>query len=92
MANSNIYVGFRYPSQIISHVVWLYFRFSLSFRDIEKWMASHGIIVTYETIRQWTLKLGQRYANALRRCQPQRGDKWHLDEVVLAIKGKHHYL
>lgn len=62
MANSNIYVGFRYPSQIISHVVWLYFRFSLSFRDIEEWMASRGIIVTYETIRPWTLQCGQRYA------------------------------
>ena len=55
-------------------------------------MASRGIVVTYETIRQWTLKFGQRYANALRRRQPQRGDKWHLDEVVLTIKGKHHYL
>ena len=67
MANSNMYVGFRYPSEIIGHVVWLYFRFSLSFRDIEELMASRGIIVTYETIRQWTLKFGQRYANSLRR-------------------------
>ena len=87
-----MYVGFRYPSEIISHVVWLYFRFSLSFRDIEELMASRGIIVTYETIRQWTLKFGQRYANSLRRRQAQRGDKWHLDEVVLTIKGTHHYL
>ncbi|GGE80997.1 IS6 family transposase [Massilia psychrophila] len=55
-------------------------------------MASRGIIVTYETIRQWTLKFGQGYANELRRRQPQRGGKWHLDEVVLTIKGKHHYL
>ena len=92
MANSNIYSGFRYPCEIINHLVWLYFRFSLSFRDIEELMASRGIVVTYETIRQWTLKFGQRYANALRRRQPQRGDKWHLDEVVLTIKGKHHYL
>ena len=52
MANSNMYAGFRYPSEIISHVVWLYFRFSLSFRDIEELMASRGIIVAYETIRQ----------------------------------------
>ncbi len=55
-------------------------------------MASRGIFVTYESIRQWTLKFGQTYANALRRRQPKRGDKWHLDEVVVAIKGQHHYL
>ncbi len=92
MQKSNIYSGFRYPAQIISHVVWLYFRFSLSFRDIEELMASRGVIVTYETIRQWTRKFGQRYANVLRRRQPKRGDKWHLDEVVLTIKGKYYYL
>jgi putative transposase len=92
MTNSHLYRGFRYPREIISHVVWLYFRFSLSFRDIEELMASRGVIVTYETIRQWTLKFGQQYANQLRRRAPQRGDKWHLDEVVLTIKGEHHYL
>ena len=54
-------------------MVWLYFRFSLSFRDIEELMASRGIIVTCETIRQWTLKFGQGYANELRWRQPQRG-------------------
>jgi putative transposase len=73
-------------------VVWLYFRFSLSFRDIEELMASRGIFVTYETIRQWTLKFGQQFANELRRRLPKRGDKWRLDEVVLTIKGKRHYL
>ncbi|BBB64199.1 hypothetical protein UNDKW_5926 (plasmid) [Undibacterium sp. KW1] len=72
--------------------MWLYSRFALSFRDIEALMASRGIIVTYETIRQWTLKFGQCYANELRRRQPQRGGKWHLDQVVLTIKGKHYYL
>ena len=92
MKNSKIYRGFRFPPEIISHVVWLYFRFALSFRDIEELMASRGIIVTYETIRQWTLKFSQGYANELRRRQPKRGDKWHLDEVVLTIKGRHHYL
>ena len=88
MKKSLLYRGFRYPAEIISHAVWLYFRFSLSFRDIEELMASRGIIVTYETIRQWTLKFGQGYANELCRRQPQRGDKWHLDEVILTIKGK----
>ncbi len=92
MDNSNLYSGFRYPAEIISHAVWLYFRFSLSFRDVEELLASRGIIVSYETVRQGTLKFGQLYANALRRKQPKRGDKWHLDEVVLTIKGKHHYL
>ena len=92
MKKSELYCGFRYPAEIIGHVVWLYFRFALSFRDIEELMASRGIIVTYETIRQWRLKFGQGYANELRRRQPQRGDKWHLDEVALIIKGKHHYL
>ena len=66
MLNSTLYKGFRYPAAIISHAVWLYFRFALSFRDIEELMASRGIFVTYETIRQWTLKFGQIYANALR--------------------------
>nr|WP_173238356.1 IS6 family transposase [Sphingomonas sp. SH]ALZ45884.1 Mobile element protein [Sphingomonas sp. SH] len=92
MTGSQLYRGFRYPREIISHVVWLYFRFSLSFRDIEELMASRGIVVTYETIRQWTLRFGQQYGAELRRRQPRRGDKWHLDEVVLTIKGKHHYL
>jgi putative transposase len=92
MPNSTIYSGFRYPSEIISHAVWLYFRFSLSFRDVEEMLASRGIIVTYETIRQWTLKFGQTCANTLRRKQAKRGDKWLLDEVILTIKGRHHYL
>jgi hypothetical protein len=61
------YKGFRFPSEIISHAVWLYFRFSLSFRDVEELLAQRGIIVTYETIRQWCLKFGQTYANEVRR-------------------------
>ncbi len=89
---TNRYAGHRYPAEIISYTVWLYFRFTLSFRDIEELMAYRGVIVTYEAIRQWTLKFGQDYANTLRRRQPRRGDKWHLDEVVLTINGKHHYL
>jgi putative transposase len=92
MTSSQLYRGFRSPREVISHVVWLYFRFSLSFRDIEELMASRGIVVTYETIRQWTPRFGRQFANELRRRQPRRGDKWHLDEVVLTIKGKHHYL
>jgi putative transposase len=88
----NLYTGHRFAAEIISHAVWLYFRFTLSFRDVEGLLASHGVIVSYEAIRQWTLKFGQTYANTLRRQQPKRGDKWHLDEGVLTINGKHHYL
>src|SRR5437667_859109 len=86
------YKGFRFPSEIISHAVWLYFRFSLSFRDVEEILAQRGIIVTYETVRQWCLKFGQTYANELRRRRPRCGDKWHMDEMVLTIQGKKHYL
>jgi putative transposase len=86
------YKGFRFPSEIISHAIWLYFRFSLSFRDVEELLAQRGISVTYETVRQWCLKFGQMYANELRRRRPRCGDKWHMDEVVLIIRGKKHYL
>jgi putative transposase len=77
------YKGYRFPPAIISHVVWLYFRFSLSFRDIEEIMAERGVIVTHETIRQWCLKFGQTYAHALKKRRGKLGDKWHLDEVFL---------
>ncbi len=86
------YKGYRFPSEIISHAVWLYFRFSLSFRDVEELLAQRGIVVTYETVRQWCLKFGQTYANELRRRRPRCGDTWHLDEMVLTIGGKKQYL
>ena len=89
---SDPYRGHRFPTEIISHTVWLYFRFTLSFRDIDELLAARGIFVTYETIRQWTLKFGQSFANELRRRQPRRGDKWHLDEMVITMTGKHQYL
>jgi putative transposase len=84
--------GFRFPPEIISHTVWLYFRFSLSFRDVEELMAERGIIVTHETIRQWCLKFGQTYANELRKRRSLYGDTWHMDEVVLTIRGQKHSL
>jgi putative transposase len=59
------YKGYRFPPEIISHAVWLYFRFSLSFRDVEELLAQRGIVVSYETVRQWCLKFGQTYANEL---------------------------
>src|SRR3977135_2705813 len=86
------YKGYRFPPEIISHAVWLYFRFSLSFRDGEELMAQRGIILTSDTVRKWCRPFGQTYANELRRRRPRCGDKWHLDEVFLTIKGKTHYL
>ncbi len=73
------YAGYRFPPEIIGHAVWLYFRFPLSYRDVEEMLAERGVIVTYETIRQWGRKFGQAYANGLRRHCPRPGDKWHLD-------------
>lgn len=86
------YKGHRYPSEIISHCVWLYFRFPLSFRDVEEMMLQRGVVVSYETIRRWCNKFGQEYANRLRRRRPRPGDKWHLDEVYIRINGTQHYL
>jgi putative transposase len=82
----------RFPAEIISHCVWLYFHFALSFRDVEEMLAMRGIAVSYETIREWCLKFGQTYANRLRRKAPRSGDQWHLDEVFLKIEGCQHYL
>ncbi len=94
MTNStpNSYKGHRFPAEIISHCVWLYYTFPLSYRDIEKMMLERRICLTYETIRKWCRKFGQQYANQIRRRRPQLNDKWHLDEVVLAIDGRKYYL
>ncbi len=86
------YKGHRFPQEIICHAVWLYFRFSLSYRDVEAVLAERGIIVTYEMVRQWCCTFGQHYANQLRRRRARPGDKWHLDEVFLKITGKTSYL
>jgi len=86
------YKHHRFPVAIISHAVWLYFRFCLSFRDVEELLFERGVSVTYEAIRKWCRKFGQSYANQLRRRRPRPGDKWQMDEVCLTIKGEHHYL
>ncbi len=86
------YAGYRFPPAIIAHAVWLYYRFALSYRDVEELLAERGVIVTDESIRQWCGKFGQQYANTLRRRRPQPGDKWHLDEVFIRINGTTHYL
>ena len=86
------YRGFRFPAEIIGHCVWLYHRFPLSFREVEEMVLERGVVVSYETIRQWCSKFGQTYANELRRRRPRPGDKWHLDEVFITIRGKISYL
>ncbi len=86
------YRGYRFPPEIISYCVWLYFRFSVSYRDIEELMAERGVVVTYETIRTWCYKFGQDYAKRIRARCGQLGDTWHLDEVCLSIGGRLQYL
>ncbi len=86
------YSGYRFPPEIISHGVWLYHRFALSFRDVEELLAKRGISVSYETVRQWCRKFGPEYARKLKRRQGRLGDIWYLDEVFVKIRGERHYL
>src|SRR5215813_9587216 len=79
------YKNHRFPVEIISHAVWLYFRFCLSFRDVEEILLERGVIVTYEAIRKWCRKFGQDYANQLRHRRPRPGDKWPLDIVFTQL-------
>jgi len=89
---TNPYKRHRLPAEIIGHCVWLYFRFCLSYPDVEELMAERGILLTCEAVRSWCRKFGQAYADELQRRRPRPGDKWHLDEVFLTINGQYHYL
>jgi putative transposase len=86
------YHGYRFPPEIISHAIWLYHRFCLSFRDVEDLLEERGIIVSYESIRQWCRKFGPAYARRLKRHQGRLGDTWHLDELFVTIQGQRQYL
>tara|TARA_R110001599_G_scaffold271757_4_gene472903 strand:- start:677 stop:1339 length:663 start_codon:yes stop_codon:yes gene_type:complete len=78
---------------VIAHAVWLYFRFPLSLRMVEDLLAARGVIVSHQTVRLWTEKFGRDFANDIRRRSAGRlGDKWYLDEVVITIGGKKHWL
>jgi putative transposase len=79
------YAGYRFPPEVISHAVWLYFRFPLSLRMVEEMLAARGIIVSHESVRQWALKFGQDFANRIRRRLPRARDKWHRKRPVLAV-------
>ena len=87
-----VYHGYRFSPFIISHAVWLYHRFCLSFRDVEDLLAECGIVVSYESIRQWCNRFGQEYARKLKKRQGRLGDTWYLDEVFIKISGELHYL
>ena len=89
---SGAFKGHRFPSEIISYAVWAYFRFPISFRDVEDLLYKRGVIVSYETIRSWVGKFGRQYAKVIRRDRPAPSDKWHLDEVVITIRGKKYWL
>jgi putative transposase len=82
----------RFPSEVISYAVWLYFRFPLSLRMVEEMLAARGICVTYETVRQWGKKFGEAFADRICQRARARGDKWHTDEVVVSIAGEQHWL
>ena len=88
----SLYHGYRFPQEIISHAVWLYYRFCLSFRDVEELLAERGIFVTYESIRQWCNHFGPEYTRALKKRSGRLGDNWYLDEAFVKIQGERHYL
>ena len=86
------YCRHRFPPEIIQYAVWLYFRFPLSFRDVEDLLAERGIDVSYETVRRWSVKFGLAYARKLRRSHPPADARWHLDEMFVSINGRNMYL
>lgn len=86
------YKRHRFPAAVIQHAVWLYYRFTMSFRDVEDLLAERGIDVSYETIRCWCRKFGPQIAKNLRKLRPAPHETWHLDEMVVNIAGKRMYL
>jgi putative transposase len=89
---ANPHRGFRFPTEIINQAVWLYHCFSLNSLEVELILAVRGIVVSYETIREWSLRFERTCATSLKRRRPRPGDKWFLDEVFVRIQGKLHYL
>jgi putative transposase len=72
----------RFPAVVIQHAVWLYLRFTLSYRDVEDLLAERGLDISYETVRSWVLKFGPVIARRLRRGRPRPSERWHLDELA----------
>jgi transposase-like protein len=82
----------QFPPAIVRHAVWLYVRFTLSYRDVEDMLAEHGLDVSYETVRRWVLKFGPLFAQELARRRPRRSSRWHLDEMAVIIAGEQFWL
>src|SRR5438034_6975591 len=78
----------RFPPVVIQHAVWLYLRFTLSYRGVEELLAERGLDLSYESVRSWVLKFGPAIARGLRRCRPRPSDRWHLDEMVVRRERK----
>ena len=84
--------GFRYPREVIAYAAWAYHRLALSTADVEDLLAARGVIVSREAVRLWVNRFGQLFAACIRRDRPRPNDKWHMDEVVITIRGKKHWL
>jgi putative transposase len=82
----------QFPPAVIRHAVWLYMRFTLSYRDVEDLLAERGLDVSYETVRRWVLKFGPMFARELRRGRPRPTSRWHLDEMAVTIAGRRFWL
>src|ERR1700730_13988415 len=82
----------QFPPAVIRHAVWLYARFTLSYRDVEELLAERGLEVSYETIRRWVLKFGPLFARELRRRRSRPTSQWHLDEIAVMISGEPFWL
>lgn len=89
-----VYRRHRFPAEVIAHAVWLYFRFPLSLRMVENLLAARGIVVSLQTVRLYAEKFGRTFATDIRGrpSSGRLGDKWHLDEAVVSISGKKHWL
>jgi putative transposase len=86
------YARHRFPPDVIRHAVWLYLRFTLSYRDVDDLLAERGLEISNETVRRWVLKFGPAFARSLRRGRPTPYDSWHLDKMVVSIAGRRMYL
>lgn len=84
--------GYRFPLAVIGYAVWLYRRFTLSYRDVEELLLERGIVVTRESIRSWCIKFSNLFAQSLRHREPRRGSRWYLDEMHVDIGGVKHWL
>jgi putative transposase len=86
------YARHQFPPEVIRHAIWLYLRFTLSYRDVEELLAERRLDISYETIRRWVIKFGPAIARNLRRVRPRPAATWHLDEMVVSIQSRRMYL